>query len=77
MLTHTEGQMTNYRINLYQNTGETQFQWESESLEEITKLWNQEKSQQDEFTEFDEELLLYKGEELIDSYIIPESQKGN
>ena len=69
--------MTNYRINLYQNTGETQFQWESESLEEITKLWNQEKSQQDEFTEFDEELLLYKGEELIDSYIIPESQKGN
>ena len=37
-----------------------------ESLEEITQLWEQEKSQEDEF---DEELMLSKSGELIDRFL--------
>jgi hypothetical protein len=72
-----------YRIELHQSTGETQNVFESDSLEKIKKLWEQEKSLADEYTEFDDELTLRKStdgfeddNEMIDSYIIPNSQRG-
>lgn len=72
-----------YRIELHQSTGETQNVFESDSLERIKKLWEQEKSLADEYTEFDDELTLRKStdgfeddNEMIDCYIIPNSQRG-
>jgi hypothetical protein len=66
-----------YTIYLYQSTGEVQNVYDSESKEEIMKLWKQECSSQDEYTPLDIELVLDKDGETIDSYIIPESQKDN
>ena len=64
-----------YSILLYQTTGETQFVYEAETLEEITKLWEECKNEQDEYTSFDAELILYKDDEVIDSYNIPDNQR--
>ena len=74
----------NYAIILHQSTGENQTVFTSDSLEEITKLWEQEKALDDDYSEFDEELTLRKStdefeddDEMIECYLIPESQKGN
>ncbi len=66
-----------FYIHLYQSSGEIQTEFTSESYDEIMKLWEQEKNEQDEFTEFDELLTLSNEEEVIDSYEIPESQQSN
>lgn len=67
--------MTTYSILLYQTTGEVQTQFTSDSKEEIMKLWELEKNQQDEFTEMDEVLWLMKDDEQIDSYEITDEQR--
>ena len=74
----------NYAIILHQSTGENQTVFTSDSLEEITKLWEQEKALDDEYSENDEELTLRKSTDefedddvMIECYLIPESQKGN
>jgi len=72
----------NYAIILHQSTGENQTVYTSNSIEEITKLWEQEKALDDDYTEFDEELTLRQSSdginsEMIDCYLIKESQKGN
>ena len=41
--------MTTYTIILNKTTGETKTQWSSESREEIMKLWEEEKAEQDKF----------------------------
>ena len=64
-----------YLICLYQTTGEIQTVYTSDSLEEITKLWKQECQAEDEYSEFDERLALYLDGELLESYLIPDSQK--
>jgi hypothetical protein len=79
---------TIYKIYLYQSTGEVQTPYDSESKEEILKLWKQECSVQDEYTPLDESLELCKvvedsetddeiSSEVIDSYIITEAQQDN
>ena len=72
----------NYAIILHQSTGENQTVFTSDSLEEITKLWEQEKALDDEYSENDEELTLRQSSdginsEMIECYLIPESQKDN
>ena len=67
--------MTTYRIILNQTTGESQTQWTSESLEEIMKLWEEEKNEQDKFSKTDMELVLYKDDEVIDDYEIIDAQR--
>lgn len=67
--------MSKYQIYLYQTTGETQFVFDAETLEEITKLWEECKNEQDEYTSIDAELSLYKGEELLETYDIPDNQR--
>ena len=67
--------MTTYRIILNQTTGESQTQWTSESLEEIMKLWDEEKNEQDKFSKIDMDLVLYKDDEVIDDYEIIDAQR--
>jgi hypothetical protein len=67
--------MTTYRIILNQTTGESQNQWTSESLEEIMKLWEEEKNEQDKFSKIDMDLVLYKDDEVIDDYEIIDAQR--
>ena len=79
---------TIYKIYLSQSSGEIQHVYDSESKDEILELWKQECSAQDEYTSFDLKLELCKevidsetddeiSSEVIDSYIIPESQQNN
>lgn len=64
-----------YLICLYQTTSEIQTVHTSDSLEEIRQLWEQVCSADDEYSEFDERLALYLDGELLESYLIPDSQK--
>lgn len=65
-----------YSILLYQTTGEIQTYWTSDSLEEIKRLWEESKAEQDEYTEVDEELVLYHDEEVLEDYQIVDSQRA-
>jgi len=67
--------MTTYTIILNKTTGETKTQCSSESHEEIMKLWEEEKNEQDKFSKIDMELLLYKDDEVIDDYEIIDAQR--
>ena len=67
--------MANYTIILNKTTGEKQTQWSSESQEEILKLWEEEKNEQDKFSKTDMELVLYKDDEAIDDYEIIDAQR--
>ena len=67
--------MANYTIILNKTTGEKQTQWSSESQEEILKLWEEEKNEQDKFSKTDMELVLYKDDEVIDDYEIIDAQR--
>ena len=67
--------MTIYIIILTKTTGETQTQWSSEAHEEIIKLWEEEKNEQDKFSKIDMELVLYKYDEVIDEYEIINAQR--
>ena len=67
--------MTTYRIILNQTTGEARTQWSSESHEEIMKLWEEEKNEQDKFSKIDMELVLCKDDEVIDDYEIIDAQR--
>ena len=62
--------MTTYIIILNKTNGETQTQWSSESQEEIMKLWEEEKIEQDKFSKIDMELGLYKDDEVLDLSLI-------
>ena len=66
-----------FYIHLHQSSGEIQTVFSSESKEEITQLWKQECSVDDEYTELDEKLTLSLNDDVIDSYQITESQQGN
>ena len=67
--------MTTYIIILNKTNGETQTQWSSESREEIMKLWEEEKAEQDKFSKIDMELVLYKDDEVLDDYEIIDAQR--
>ena len=67
--------MTTYKVVLYKTTGETQTQWSSESHEEIMKLWEEEKDEQDKFSKIDMELVLCKDDEVLDEYEIIDAQR--
>lgn len=67
--------MTTYTIILSKTTGEMKTQWSSESHEEIMKLWEEEKTEQDKFNKIDMELVLYKDNEIIDDYEIIDAQR--
>jgi len=70
-----------YTIYLHQSSGETQHVYQSESFEEISKLWEQEKALDDDYTSMDEELTLRQrtdedsDAEMIDCYPILNSQR--
>ena len=67
--------MTTYIIILNKTNGETQTQWSYESQEEIMKLWEEEKIEQDKFSKIDMELVLYKDDEVLDDYEIIDAQR--
>ncbi len=67
--------MTTYTIMLNKTTGQTQTQSSSESHEEIMKLWEEEKAEQDKFSKIDMELVLYKDGKVIDDYEIIDAQR--
>ena len=67
--------MTTHTIILNKTPVETQTQWSSESHEEIAKLWEEEKNEQDKFSKIDMELVLYKDDEVIDDYEIIDAQR--
>ena len=67
--------MTTYRIILNQTTGESKTECTSESCDEILKLWEEEKSEQDKFNKTDMELVLYKDDEVMDDYEIIDAQR--
>ena len=67
--------MTTYRIILNKITGESTTECTSESYDEIMKLWEEEKSEQDKFSKMDMELVLYKDDEVIDDYEIIDAQR--
>ena len=67
--------MTTYRIILNQTSGESKTECTSESHDEIMKLWEEEKIEQDKFSKMDMELVLYKGDEVIDDYEIIDAQR--
>ena len=67
--------MTLYKIMLNKTTGETQMQWSSESHEEIMKLWEEEKDEQDKSSKLDMELVLCKDDEVLDEYEIIDAQR--
>lgn len=66
-----------FYIHLHQSSGEIQTVFTSESKDEITELWKQECSVEDDYTDLDELLTLSDDDVVIDSYQIPESQQGN
>ena len=66
-----------FTIHLHQSTGEIQTVFDSESREEITQLWEQECSAQNEYTPCDEFLTLSCNDVVFDSYLIPASQQEN
>ena len=66
-----------FYIHLHQSSGEIQTVFDSESKEEILKLWKQECEAEDEYTELDELLTLSDDDVVIEKYHIPESQQGN
>ena len=68
---------TVFYIHLHQSTGEVQTVFTSESRDEITQLWKQECSVDDEYTELDVLLTLSYRDVVFDSYLIPSSQQGN
>ena len=67
--------MTIYRIILKQTTGKSQTECTSGSYEEIMKLWDEEKNEQDKFSKIDMELVLYEDDEVIDDYEIIDAQR--
>ena len=67
--------MTTYKIILNQTTGESKIECTSESYDEIMKLWEEEKSEQDKFSKTDMELVLYKDDEVMDDYEIIDAQR--
>ena len=67
--------MTIYTIILNKTTGDSENQWSSESHDEIMKLWEEEKNEQDKFNKIDMELVLYKDDESIDDYEIIDAQR--
>ena len=67
--------MATYTIILNKPPGETQTQWSSESHEEIMKLWEEEKNEQDKFSKIDMELILYKDDKVLDDYEIIDAQR--
>ena len=67
--------MTAYRIILNQATGESQTECTSESYDEIMKHWKEEKNKQDEFSQIDMELVLFKDDEVINDYEIIDAQR--
>ena len=67
--------MTIYRIILNQTTGKSQTEFTSGSHEEIMKLWDEEKNEQDKFSKIDMELVLYEDDEVIDDYEIIDAQR--
>ena len=67
--------MTTYTIILNKTNGETQTQCSSESHEEIMKLWEEEKIEQDKFSKIDMELVLYEDDEVLDEYEIVDAQR--
>ena len=67
--------MTTYIIILNKTKGDTKTQWSSESREEIMKLWEEEKAEQDKFSKIDMELVLYKDDEVLDDYEIIDAQR--
>ena len=64
-----------YTINLFQSSGEIQTEFSSDSYEEILGLWEACKNEQDEYTELDETLVLYKGDEVLAKYQITDDQR--
>ena len=50
-------------------------QWSSESCEEIVKLWEEEKGEQDKFSKIDMELVLCKDDEVLDDYETIDAQR--
>ena len=66
-----------FYIHLHQSTGEVQTVFTSESRDEITQLWKQECSVDDEYTSCDVLLTLSYRDVVFDSYLIPESQQDN
>lgn len=67
--------MTTYKIILNQTTGETKTQFSSESHEEIMKLWQVEKNEQDKFSKIVMDLVLYKDDEVLDDYEMIDAQQ--
>ena len=67
--------MTIYTIILNKTTGDSENQWSSESHDEIMKLWEEERNEQDKFSKIDMELVLYKDDEVIDDYEIIDAQR--
>lgn len=67
--------MASYTIILNKTTGETQTQWSSEAHEEIMKLWEEEKNEQDKFSKIDMELVLYEDDKILDDYEIIDAQR--
>ena len=74
--------MKNYAIYLNQEGGDKQNLGESDSLEEITKMWDDWKKD-DDYGLMDEDIILVKlsdnvdvDDELIDCYVIPKSQQN-
>ena len=67
--------MTLYKIILNKTTGEAETQCSSESHEEIMKLWEEEKDEQDKFNKIDMELVLCRDDEVLDDYEIIDAQR--
>ena len=67
--------MTTYKIILNQTTRETKTQCSSESHEEIMKLWQVEKNEQDKFSKIVMDLVLYKDDEVLDDYEMIDAQQ--
>ena len=67
--------MTTYKIILNQTTGETKTQCSSESHEEIMKLWQVEKNEQDKLSKIVMDLVLYKDDEVLDDYEMIDAQQ--
>ncbi len=76
-LLFNDNESMNYTIHLHQSSGEIQTVFTSDSKDEILDLWKQEKSADDEYTEFDVLLTLSFCDQVFDTYLIPASQQGN
>ena len=66
-----------YTILLHQTTGETQFLWDSDNIDAITKLWDEECSSLDDYTEFDEYLTLSNELGVINTHTLTDEQRSN